>query len=67
MDTEESIESTPSQNMQTDAIWIMKPNGQVGGPFTKEKLRQLKSQGKLPQGMKASRSKDGPWKEIPTG
>lgn len=67
LDTEESIESTPSQNMQTDAIWIMKPNGQVGGPFTKERLRQLKSQGKLPQGMKASRSKDGPWKEMPTG
>ena len=68
-DTRSQSSHNPVQNIQEqkDTIWLMKLDGTIGGPFTKEKLRQLKSSGKLPPGLKASRSKDGPWKELPTG
>ncbi|MBT6918335.1 MAG: hypothetical protein HN985_01310, partial [Planctomycetaceae bacterium] len=63
-DVEESSEAAPSEVQQKDTLWVMKPDGEIGGPFTKQYLRELKVSGKLPQGLTASRSKNGPWQKI---
>ena len=54
---------------EDNTIWLKRSDGRVIGPYTKEKIKELKSKktGKLPTGLKASRSKEGPWKELPTG
>jgi hypothetical protein len=54
------------QDDRSSQMWIMRPDGKIGGPFTRKKLDELKSLGKLPSGLKASHSKEGPWKLFPT-
>ena len=66
-EAEESIETKPSQTKHEATLWVMKPNGEVGGPFTKQYLKELKDSGKLPPGLKASRLKDGPWQNLQSG
>ena len=68
-DADEQGDHHPTKNNEPVSlgdIWVMKPNGKIGGPFTKQYLKELKDSGKLPPGLKASRSKDGPWINLPT-
>ncbi len=69
-DADEQDDHHPTKNNEPVSlgdIWVMKPNGKIGGPFTKQYLKELKDSGKLPPGLKASRSKDGPWQNLPSG
>ena len=45
----------------------MTPDDRILGPFTKQDLEELKDSGRLPTGLKASRSKDGPWVNLEGG
>ncbi|MGI9556184.1 MAG: hypothetical protein ACR2M9_04910 [Cyanophyceae cyanobacterium] len=66
-DAEEPSEAIPSQTKPEATLWVMKPNGEVGGPFTRQYLSELKAAGKLPKGLKASESESGPWQNLPSG
>ena len=59
--------TSTNESVPLGDIWIMKPDGEIGGPFTKQYLKELKDSGKLPPGLKASRSKDGPWQNLQSG
>lgn len=48
-------------------LWIRLPNGQVKGPFPKEKVKASMQEGRIPGGSAIASAALGPWKAIGQG